>query len=127
PAVRNAPEQRGARGHTDRLRGDQIPMTARIISVVDCFDSIREDRPFRRGMTLDEATALLLRGAGIHFDPFVVEQFIKNLPRFDAEIERLGLQHQPANYSTEPPIQLSEVDLNQTRERGSYIAYDQIK
>jgi transcriptional regulator with GAF, ATPase, and Fis domain len=78
-------------------------------------------------MTLDEATALLLRGAGIHFDPKVVEQFLKYLPRFDAEIERLGLQHQPANYSTEPPIQLGTIDMAQTRERGSFIAYDQIK
>jgi diguanylate cyclase (GGDEF)-like protein/putative nucleotidyltransferase with HDIG domain len=127
PIVRHHHEQWDGRGYPDRLRGEQIPITARIISVVDCFDSIREDRPFRRGMTLDEATALLLRGSGIHFDPVVVEQFIKHLPRFDAEIERLGLQHQPANYSTEPPIQLSEVDMGQTRERGSYIAYDQIK
>ena len=127
PIVRHHHEQWDGRGYPDRLRGEQIPITARIISVVDCFDSIREDRPFRRGMTLDEATALLLRGSGIHFDPVVVEQFIKHLPRFDAEIERLGLQHQAANYSTEPPIQLSEVDMSQTRERGSYIAYDQIK
>ena len=127
PIVRHHHEQWDGRGYPDRLRGEQIPITARIISVVDCFDSIREDRPFRRGMTLDEATALLLRGSGIHFDPVVVEQFIKHLPRFDAEIERLGLQHQCANYTTEPPIQLSEVDMSQTRERGSYIAYDQIK
>ncbi|HJT26241.1 MAG TPA: diguanylate cyclase [Pyrinomonadaceae bacterium] len=127
PIVRHHHEQWDGRGYPDRLRGEQIPITARIISVVDCFDSIREDRPFRRGMTLDEATALLLRGSGIHFDPVVVEQFIKHLPRLDAEIERLGLQHQCANYSSEPPIQLSEVDMSQTRERGSYIAYDQIK
>ncbi|HEX5885532.1 MAG TPA: diguanylate cyclase [Pyrinomonadaceae bacterium] len=127
PIVRHHHEQWDGRGYPDKLRGEQIPITARIISVVDCFDSIREDRPFRRSMTRDEATALLLRGAGIHFDPVVVEQFIKHLPRFEAEIERLGLQHQPANYNTEPPIQLSDVDMIQTRERGSYIAYDQIK
>jgi hypothetical protein len=78
-------------------------------------------------MTLDEATALLRRGAGIHFDPAVVEQFIKHLPGFEAEIARLGLEHQPVTHLTEPPIQLSEVDITQTRERGSYIAYDQIK
>jgi diguanylate cyclase (GGDEF)-like protein/putative nucleotidyltransferase with HDIG domain len=127
PIIRHHHEQWDGRGYPDKLRGEQIPITARIISVVDCFDSVREDRPFRRSMTHDEATALLLRGAGIHFDPVVVEQFIKHLPRFDAEIERLGLQHQPASYSTEPPIQLSDIDMTQTRERGSYIAYDQIK
>src|SRR5215217_3536104 len=127
PIVRHHHEQWDGRGYPDRLRGEQIPITARIISVVDCFDSVREDRPFRRGMTLDEATALLRRGAGIHFDPVIVEQFLKHLPRFQAEIEDLGLQHQPATPSTEPPIQLSEIDMIQTRERGSYIAYDQIK
>ena len=127
PIIRHHHEQWDGRGYPDRLRGEQIPITARIISVVDCFDSIREDRPFRRGMTMDEATALMLRGSGIHFDPVVVEQFLKNLPRFDEQIAELGLQHQPANYSTEPPIQLSTVDLAQTRERGSLVAYDQIK
>ncbi len=127
PIVRHHHEQWDGRGYPDRLRGEQIPITARIISVVDCFDSIREDRPFRRGMTLDEATALLRRGSGIHFDPVVVEQFIRNLPRFEAEIAKRDLAHQPITPSTEPPIQLSEVDMTQTRERGSYIAYDQIK
>jgi len=88
---------------------------------------VREDRPFRRGMTLGEATALLLRGAGIHFDPLIVQQFIRHLPRFDAQIEALGLQHQPASPWPQPALQLSDMDLDQTRERGSYIAYDQIK
>ena len=127
PIVRHHHEQWDGRGYPDKLRGEQIPITARIISVVDCFDSVREDRPFRRGMTLGEATALLLRGAGIHFDPVVVEQFIKHLPHFEEQIEALGLQHQPVNHVPEPPLQLSEIDLEQTRERGSYIAYDQIK
>jgi diguanylate cyclase (GGDEF)-like protein/putative nucleotidyltransferase with HDIG domain len=127
PIIRHHHEQWDGRGYPDRLRGEQIPITARIISVVDCFDSLREDRPFRRGMTLDEATAFLLRGSGVHFDPYVVEQFLKHLPRFDAQIAGLGLQPQPANNSDEPPLQLSDVDMIQTRERGSFIAYDQIK
>ena len=127
PIVRHHHEQWDGRGYPDKLRGNQIPITARIISVVDCFDSVREDRPFRRGMTLGEATALLLRGAGIHFDPLVVEQFIRHLPQFDAQIEALGLQHQPASPWPQPALQLSDMDLDQTRERGSYIAYDQIK
>ena len=127
PIVRHHHEQWDGRGYPDKLRGEQIPITARIISVVDCFDSVREDRPFRRGMTLGEATALLLRGSGIHFDPVIVDQFIKHLPRFESQIVALGLQHQPVNHVPEPPLQLSEIDLDQTRERGSYIAYDQIK
>src|ERR1041385_9335520 len=127
PIIRHHHEQWDGRGYPDKLRGEQIPITARIISVVDCFDSVREDRPFRRSMTTDEAIALLRRGAGIHFDPVVVEQFIKHLPRFEAEIVKLGLQHQPVSHLPDPPLQLSTIDLTQTRERGSYIAYDQIK
>ena len=127
PIIRHHHEQWDGRGYPDRLRGEQIPITARIISVVDCFDSLREDRPFRRGMTLDEATAFLLRGSGVHFDPYVVEQFLKHLPQFDGQIAALGLQHQATNNSNEPPLQLSDIDMIQTRERGSFIAYDQIK
>jgi putative nucleotidyltransferase with HDIG domain len=127
PIVRHHHEQWDGRGYPDRLKREQIPITARIISVVDCFDSVREDRPFRRGMTIDEATALLLRGSGTHFDPRVVEQFIKHLPEFDAEIAALGLQHVSASAKREEPINLSDVDMTQTRERGSYMAYDQIK
>src|SRR5688572_8158379 len=127
PIIRHHHEQWDGRGYPDRLRGEQIPITARIISVVDCFDSLREDRPFRRGMTLDEATAFLLRGSGVHFDPYVVQQFLTHLPEFDAQIAVLGLQHQPTNNSNEPPLQLSDIDMIQTRERGSFIAYDQIK
>lgn len=127
PIIRHHHEQWDGRGYPDRLRGEQIPITARIISVADCFDSVREDRPFRRGMTLDEATALLLRGAGVHFDPNVVKEFIKHLPHFEAQIAALGLQHQSLDNSLDPPLQLSSVDLIQTRERGSFVAYDQIK
>jgi len=127
PIVRHHHEQWDGRGYPDGLKGEQIPITARIISVVDCFDSVREDRPFRRGMTVDEAIALLLRGSGVHFDPKVVDQFIKHLPGFEAEIAELGLQHQPNPRSPETPIRLSDVDLTQTRERGAYMAYDQIK
>jgi diguanylate cyclase (GGDEF)-like protein/putative nucleotidyltransferase with HDIG domain len=127
PIVRHHHEQWDGLGYPDGLKGQQIPITARIISVVDCFDSVREDRPFRRGMTRDEAIALLLRGSGSHFDPNVVELFLKHLPRFEAQIAALGLPQQlPANDVIEP-LALSEVDLAQTRERGCYMAYDQIK
>jgi len=127
PIVKHHHEQWDGRGYPDRLRGEQIPLTARILAVVDCFDSVREDRPFRRGMTVDEATALLRRGSGVHFDPQVVEQFLKHLPQFEAKIHAKGLEHQPSSDTEVEPIKLSDVDLSQTRERGSYIAYDVIK
>ncbi len=127
PIVRHHHEQWDGMGYPDGLKGEQIPITARIISVVDCFDSVREDRPFRRGMTRDEAIALLLRGSGNHFDPNVVELFIKHLPRFESEIAAVGLPQQPPPNEAREPLALTEVDMVQTRERGCYMAYDQIK
>ncbi len=127
PIVRHHHEQWDGLGYPDGLKAEQIPITARIISVVDCFDSVREDRPFRSGMTRDEALALLLRGSGTHFDPNVVELFIKHLPNFEEQIAALGLlQQSPINEAREP-LALNAVDMAQTRERGSYMAYDQIK
>src|SRR6185436_7231613 len=91
PIVRHHHERWDGRGYPDGLRGEQIPVTARIMSVVDCFDSVREDRPFRSGMSRIEAIELLRKGAGTHFDPRVVELFIEHLPQFEAEIETRGL------------------------------------
>jgi diguanylate cyclase (GGDEF)-like protein/putative nucleotidyltransferase with HDIG domain len=127
PIVRHHHEQWDGMGYPDGLKGEQIPITARIISVVDCFDSVREDRPFRRGMTRDEAVAFLLRGAGNHFDPNVVELFVKHLPRFESQIAALGLPQQLPPNAVREPLALTEVDMAQTRERGCYMAYDQIK
>jgi diguanylate cyclase (GGDEF)-like protein/putative nucleotidyltransferase with HDIG domain len=127
PIVRHHHEQWDGLGYPDGLKAEQIPITARIISVVDCFDSVREDRPFRRGMTRDEAIAFLLRGSGNHFDPRVVELFIENLPQFEAQIAALGLPQQLPSTEARQPLALTEVDMAQTRERGAYMAYDQIK
>jgi len=127
PIVRHHHEQWDGLGYPDGLKGEQIPITARIISVVDCFDSVREDRPFRRGMTRDEAIALLLRGSETHFDPKVVNLFIEHLPRFEQLIAALGLAQQLSLPPEAEPIQLNAVDMAQTRERGCYMAYDQIK
>ncbi|MEP6912083.1 MAG: diguanylate cyclase [bacterium] len=127
PIVRHHHEQWDGLGYPDGLKGEQIPITARIISVVDCFDSVREDRPFRRGMMRDEAIALLLRGAGTHFDPDIVGLFIKYLPRFEEQISAVGLPQQLPPNDMREPLALNEVDLAQTRERGCYMAYDQIK
>src|SRR6185436_1981207 len=126
PIVRHHHEQWDGLGYPDGLKAEQIPITARIISVVDCFDSVREDRPFRRGMTRDEAVALLQRGSGNHFDPNLVELFIEHLPRFESQIADAGLQQQAPSDKCEP-LALAEMDITQTRERGAYMAYDQIK
>lgn len=127
PIVRHHHEHWNGGGYPDGLRGEQIPLTARIISVVDCFDAFREERPFRRGMTREEAIALLRQGAGIHFDPHLVELFLEHLPRFEAEIAQLGLAlHEPNDPGPES-LAPANADLEQTHAPVGYMAYDQIK
>src|SRR5947209_6590227 len=127
PIVRHHHEQWNGLGYPDGLKGEEIPITARIISVVDCFDSVREDRPYRRGMTREEAIALLLRGAETHFDPKVVQLFLKNLSRFEEEIAELGLEDGLTDEECDSSLTI-EADIHQTKERpSSVLAYDQIK
>jgi diguanylate cyclase (GGDEF)-like protein/putative nucleotidyltransferase with HDIG domain len=96
PIVRSHHERWDGNGYPDRLRGEEIPMTARILSVVDCFDAVRENRPYRRGLTREEAIAMLRKGSSGQFDPRVVETFVENLSKFEAEINlaRAGYHQQ---------------------------------
>lgn len=130
PIVRHHHEQWNGRGYPDGLKGEQIPVTARIMSVVDCFDSVREDRPFRRGMSREEAVALLQRGSRTLFDPRIVELFIENLPRFEAEIaarglEQLALTHDP--HVSFDPILFAGSHGGGIEDNASFMAYDQIR
>ena len=86
PVVRHHHERWDGRGYPDGLSGDQIPITARILSVVDCFDAVREDRQYRKAMTRDQAIQLIESSSGTMYDPKVVRAFIDHLPQFEAEI-----------------------------------------
>jgi len=88
PVVRHHHERWDGRGYPDGLRGDQIPMTARILAVVDCFDAVREDRQYRKAMTRIQAIELIKSGSGTMYDPDVVGVFLEHLPQFEAEIRR---------------------------------------
>ncbi len=127
PIVKHHHERWDGRGYPDGLRGEQIPITARIMSVVDCFDSVREDRPFRNGMNSEAAIELLRKGAHSHFDPNVVELFIQHLPEFEAEISVHGLAD-PIHTSAPPhPLAPAEDEVARARENMSLAAYDQIR
>jgi ribonuclease P protein subunit RPR2 len=63
-------------GYPSGLRGDAIPLAARIFSVVDAFDSMINDRPYRRALPIDRAVHELLAGAGTQFDPEIVAVFV---------------------------------------------------
>lgn len=64
-------------GYPRGLKGDQIPLTARIFAVVDVWDALTSDRPYRPAWTEEKALEHIRTSAGTHFDPQVVEAFIQ--------------------------------------------------
>ncbi len=88
PMVLHHRERYDGQGYPGQLRGDAIPIGARIIAVVDAYYAMLSERPYRQAMTKDEAIAELRRCAGTQFDPRVVESFVRcletmtNIPSF---------------------------------------------
>jgi putative nucleotidyltransferase with HDIG domain len=72
PIVRSHHEAWDGSGYPDGLKGEEIPIGARILTVVDCFDALASDRPYRRAMPTEQAMALIKSKAGTQFDPIVV-------------------------------------------------------
>ncbi len=70
-------ERLDGRGYPYGLKGDDISLFGRIVAVADVFDAITSHRPYRPPMPIDEALALLQRGAGTEFDPACVEALIR--------------------------------------------------
>ena len=81
-------------GYPRGLRGEQIPLVARIIAVVDFYDATRCDRPYRVGMKREDSLALLRKMASSSFDPRVVDMFARNIDFFDALIAEQDIQEQ---------------------------------
>lgn len=72
-------------GYPRRLKGENIPLGARIFALADTYDAIISDRPYRRGQTPDAALKEILRCAGTQFDPKVIEAFEAAFPRWREE------------------------------------------
>jgi putative nucleotidyltransferase with HDIG domain len=72
-AVRHHHENYDGSGYPGGLRGDQIPIGARIIMIADTLDAMTTDRPYRRALSLDRVIAELRRHSGAQFDPSLVE------------------------------------------------------
>ncbi len=76
PIVRHHHERFDGGGYPAALRGEEIPLGARIVSVVDAFDAMYFGRPYRAPITLEEALEELKRSQGTQFDPRVVQAFV---------------------------------------------------
>lgn len=74
-------ERWDGKGYPEGLKGEEIPLEARIIAVADSYDAMTTERPYRKALTKEEAIKELLKNAGTQFDPKVVEVFVQILER----------------------------------------------
>jgi diguanylate cyclase (GGDEF)-like protein/putative nucleotidyltransferase with HDIG domain len=99
PLILSHHERWDGKGYPSGLSGEEIPLGARILSVVDYFDALMSDRPYHKAMSLDAALGLLRQESTKALDPRVVQTFIDMYPTLAAE----------ADASAEPSRKLTRV------------------
>ena len=93
PTVKYHHECWDGRGYPEGLRGPEIPLTARILSVADAYDTLRGARPYRPPIAREKARQIILDGSGSRFDPAIVQTLIRNLGFLETEIDAAGLSY----------------------------------
>ena len=86
PIIRHHHERWDGAGYPDGLKGERIPLGARIVALADAFDAIVRGRPYRAPRTVEEAFDELQKHSGKQFDPGLVPLFIEEADRLDAGI-----------------------------------------
>jgi putative nucleotidyltransferase with HDIG domain len=119
PIVRHHHEQWDGSGYPAGLKGQEIPLGARILSVVDCYDALTSDRPYRPRMSRAQAENILKDRKGAAYDPWIVDEFIRLLDRLeeaDAAEER-GLTSEYGPPPALAPEQLNVIAATTAEER----------
>ena len=105
PLILSHHERWDGKGYPAGLKGEDIPLGARILSVVDYFDALMAERPYHKAMRSDAAIELLRQEAGKGLDPDVVATFIELLPSLQAEAARLeGLSAPKSDEQPDGPV-----------------------
>jgi HD-GYP domain-containing protein (c-di-GMP phosphodiesterase class II) len=100
PAVLHHHERYDGGGYPSGLRGEEIPLEARIIFVADAYSAMTSERPYRRRLTPEEACAELERNAGTQFDPEVVRLFVEQVRRASPD------EKEPSADTADPELRL---------------------
>ncbi len=86
PIVKYHHERLDGKGYPEHLKGGQIPLAARIVSIADAYHALVSDRPYRKGMPIEKACAILKEGAGTQWDSDLVRQFISIAPSLTTSV-----------------------------------------
>jgi len=76
-------ERWDGKGYPEGRKGEQIPLSARIVALADVYDALTSDRPYRRAMAHEEAVEIIREGRGTQFDPDITDAFLSNEEVFD--------------------------------------------
>jgi diguanylate cyclase (GGDEF)-like protein/putative nucleotidyltransferase with HDIG domain len=105
PIVRAHHEKWNGKGYPDGLKGEEIPIGARILAAVDCLDALASDRQYRKALPLDEAMKMVAAESGTSFDPRIVEILQRRYRELEAlavrGLEASGLDSLCFNYKVE--------------------------
>ena len=104
PLILSHHERWDGKGYPAGLRGENIPLGARILSVVDYFDALMAERPYHKAMSFEAAIGLLQQEAGKGLDPTVVATFIQHLPALQAEAAKLEQSMRKPAPAAEPTV-----------------------
>lgn len=99
PIIRHHHERYDGKGYPGGLKGDNIPLLARIVSVVDTFDAMTTNRPYRKALTIEESLVEIDRCSGSQFDPDIAAKFIKMVRRDGIHFD-FGDMSLPQTYET---------------------------
>jgi len=86
PIIMHHHEKYNGTGYPSRLKGGQIPLCARIMSVADAFEAMVYGRPYRQRMDIDSAVREIKKKSGTQFDPKIVDSFLKVIRKFNKRI-----------------------------------------
>lgn len=91
PGIRHHHEFYDGTGYPDGLKGEKIPLLARILAVADTVDAMGADRPYRKGRSMDDIVAELKKCSGTQFDPNIVKGFMRTLKKQHIEGPEAGI------------------------------------
>ena len=116
PIVRHHHENWDGSGYPAGIKGQEIPLGARILSVVDCYDALTSDRPYRPRMTRQQAEQVLLDRRGSMYDPWVVDEFLRILVRLENEATATQ-SAESGDAATAASAQLDQISATTAEER----------